>query len=342
MTPEELMNREAFCELMRKAGSGNAEASETKAAFLEMADAVAVPIKEAIFPDDLYSELVTMENWDARKDAPRYSTDLIAPGREKEFKSYKVPAHGELPERTVEPEYIRVDTFDVGTSIDFPRDLLASGDYDVMARAIYIMTEGLKMKMNDDVWHAALAAALGRGFIVEDTAAAVTTLTKRLLAKIQTKAKRSTGSSANGSSGFNVDRVYMSPELREQIIDFDNTKLDEVTRREVIMSKDGKIASLFGTELRSLNELGADDNSIYQDYWTDVLGGTLGTTGHSDTELLVGVDSSRKSQFVMPMVKKPVVEQDQGMARRNKTGLYVWLKYGVAVLDNRMFVPASC
>lgn len=335
------LSKEALSDLMKRAGTGSPEGSEALAAYNELAEAVAVPIRQAIFPDDLYSELVTMEDWDARKDSPRYSTDLISPGTEREFKSYKVPSHGALPERNVEPDYVRIDTFDVGTSIDFPRDLLATGDFDVMARALFIMTEGLKVKMNDDVWHAALAAALARGFVVADAAAAAGAFTKRLLAKIQTRARRSTGSSATGSTGFNVDRVYMSPELREQIIDFDNTKLDETTRREVIMSKDGKIASLLGTEMRSMNELGTDTNSIYQAYWTSVLGGTLDTNPNNDTELLIGVDSSKKSQFVMPMVKRPVVERDQNMARRNRVGMFCWLKYGVGVLDNRMFVPAS-
>lgn len=332
------LDKEYFVDLMRKAGSAAPEAAEARAAWGELAQAVSIPIKEAIFPGDLYSDLVTMESWDARKDSPRYATDLISPGTEKDFQAYKVPAHGQLPERTVEPEYIRVDTFDLAQSIDFPRDLLSSGDYDAMARALYIMQQGLVMKMNDDVWHALLAAAKGRSFIVTDAAAGPGAFTKILLAKMQTKMKRATGSNANSVNAFNLTRVYMSPELREDIIDFDNTKLDEVTRREIILAKDGKIASLFGTEIRDILELGAETGSKYQSYYTTNLSGSLGA---SDTELLIGVDASRKSQFVMPVVKQPTVEYDVTMARRNKTGMFCWLRYGVAVLDDRMFLPAS-
>lgn len=332
------LDKEAFRDLMKRAGGGNAEASETKQAVADLAEAVAIPIKEAIFPGNLYADLVTMESWDARSDTPRYATDLITPGTEREFQAYKVPAHGQLPERTVEPEYIRVDTFNVGQSIDFPRDLLASGDFDAMARAMFIMQMGIQMQMNDDVWHALLAAAKGRGFIVGDTAAAAGVFTKRLLAKMQTKMKRATGSNANSVNAFSLKRAYMSPELREDIVDFDNTKLDEVTRREIILAKDGKIASLFGTEMHDILELGAESSSKYQDYYTGKLAGTLNT---DDTQLLIGVDTARKSQFVMPVVKQPVVEYDLTLARRNKTGMFCWLRYGVAILDDRMAEAAS-
>ncbi len=89
-----------LAEAMERAGSDNRQ--EADAGFADLAEAVQQPVREAIFPGNLFQDLFTMERWDGIE-SPYYLTDLVQPGQEANFKAYAVPAHGELPRNFAQP-----------------------------------------------------------------------------------------------------------------------------------------------------------------------------------------------------------------------------------------------
>lgn len=322
-------DKKALINLMKLAGSENlAVAAEAGA---EFAVALELPIKEAIFPGDLYSDLFTIEEYPENADV-RYATDLIQPGREQEYVAYAVPRHGAPPERIVEQDYVRVATNRYFDSIEIPIPAMRQGDYNVLKRAMQILHQGAVMIMNNNCFHALTAAGVGRGFSVVDTAATAGQFSKTLLTNMQVKMRRATGSNASSVNGFSLGRIYMSPELRATISVFDNTKLDEVTRREVIMSPEGHIEKLFGTEIKDIVELGAAGQ--YQIYATTVQQFSF---TNSKTELVIGVDLNKRDRLVLPVSKMPSVVDDSAVTRRrNIVSFFFDMNFGVGCLDDRV------
>ncbi len=307
--------------------------------------AMAENFKEALFPTDLHADLFQVESRTENEDV-RYPTDLIAVGREKEFKAYHVPRWGGPAERVVEQDYLRIATHDYINNLEIPLPALRQGDYNAIARAIEVLWEGVNMTMNDICFKTVLAAAAGRGFQVTSTAAEVTAfglgaLPKSLISRMQTKQRRA--SNASSSKSFRMTRAYMSPELRETITQWDNTKVDELTRREVIMGEDGKISGVYQCEFRDIDELGAVGDyqlSAINDY-----GYTLTTAGGVRTELIVGVDARpvKKSRFVMPVCKMPeLIDDSAAYRRRNLASWYMRFNFGAGILDNRGCIFGDC
>jgi len=319
---------ELLIQMMKQAGSDNlAVASQAGADF---AAALEQPIKEAIFPGDLYSDLFTIEEWAENADV-RYATDLVQPGREQEYVAYNVPRHGAPPERIVEQDYIRVPTNMDFASIEIPILAMRQGDYNVLKRAMQVLEQGVVMKINNDAFHALTAAGVGRGFSVVDTTATAGVFSKALLTSMQVKMRRTTGTNASSVNGFSLGRIYLSPEARATIGNFDNTKLDEVTRRQVIMSPEGHIEKLFGTEIKDIVELGVGGQ--YQNYAVNVQGFTF---TNSKTDLAIGVDLNKRDRLVLPMTMKPTVTDDSAVTRRrNIMSFFVRFSFGVGVLDDR-------
>lgn len=326
---------ETLSNMMKDAGSDNVAVAAQASA--DLALAMQVPIREAIFPGDLYNDLFTIEERSENDDI-RYATDLVQPGREDEFVAYTVPRHGAPPERLVEPDFIHVNVSEAFDSIEIPLPALRFGEYNVLRRAMQILQYGCTKKMNDDCFHAITAAGIGRGFVVVDAAATAGVFSKDLLLKMQAKMRRSTGSNASSVDGFRLGRIYVSPEVRSTIASFTNAQLDEITRREIITSPEGRIESLYGTEIRDIVELGVAGK--YQNYATTVQGLVLPTP---KTELVIGVDLHKRDRLIMPMTQKPTVTDDSAAyKRRNLASYFVRFAYGTAVLDDRVIILGAC
>ncbi len=337
---------EVMIKLIKDSASENmAVASKASA---ELGLAIAEEFKEALFPTDLHSDLFQIE-FRGENDDVRYPTDLIAVGREREFKAYTAPRWGEPGYRIVEQDYLRVAVADYVNHIEVPLVAMRQGDYNAMARAMEILLEGVNMTMNDVCWETLIAAACGRGFQVTSTSDDITdyglgALPKSLISRMQTKAKRA--SNASSRNHFEVTRAYMSPELRETVTNWDNSKIDEWTRSTIVTSESGNIERIYNCELVSIDELGTNATaSIYQNSAVANHGFTFSTSGGTRTELVIGVDTrpQKRKLFVMPVTRKPtVIDDSQNMRRR---GLASWLmefSFGAGILDNRVTLPGEC
>lgn len=327
-----------FVELMQRAVSENPAVREQARPML--ATALELPIKEAIFPGDLFSDLFTIEKRGAN-DEVKYPTDLIVPGRERDFSAYAIPMIGGLPERIVVNDYIRVPTYEHGNTIELPLSAVERGDYNMVKRALEVLEAGIVMKMNDDAWRLLIRSAAARNLIALDTGALPGALSRRLVSNMQTWMRRYAGGNSSSMNKFRLRRLYMSPELRASIVSWTNADADEVTRREISMNEEGRIAGLLETEFRDIDELGA--GQVYQNYFSTTLGGTLPTytyTGSgggskTKTELLVGVDTAKRDRLVMPVTKEPVVKEDPSYERRGLMSWFTRFNFGTGCLDNR-------
>lgn len=153
---------------------------------------------------------------------------------------------------------------------------------------------------------------------------------------MKTIMRRNGGGNTASLNRFKLTDLFLSPENVEDMRNWGVDLVDEVTRREIYIAQDGSLNRIFGVNLHELDELGEDQE--YQDFFTDILGGTLGS---SDTELLVGLDMNHNS-FVMPVREQVVLFEDPALHRQQRAGYYGWGEWGFGVLDNRSVIAGSC
>ena len=324
--------KKVFADVMKGVVSDNKAAAEAAAA--KFAAAVQVPIQEAIFADPLYGDLFTMSEKDEYDDVV-YPKDLIAPGDEEYFAAYSAPRIGAIPQRIVDVDYVRVVMDFKRASLDVPEDALRRGDYDVAAMVVEKLNEGVTTAMNDQAFRTLITAAYGRtdgsgNIIYKDPANPTAALiTKAFLAGFPVKFRR-TGTSATSTKAFKLTNLYMSPEVQSSLLLLDNTKLDEFTRRELVLSDDGNVSGLMGMRFITLDELGVGKK--YQNFLVNSLGATV----DAGRNLCIGVDARRKSQMVMPVGMRPTISEDTTLRRHRVRGWWVDVKFGCGVLDNRV------
>ena len=316
------------------------------AGIAQLAKAVELPIQKAVFPGDIFSDLFKV---DPRKltDSPVYRRDLIAPGSEKDFYAYPVPHFGEMGQRVlVAREGVRVPTFEKSNAVDLYLRDIELEDFDSVARALEILEAGIVMDMNDVCWSAVVAAAAGRNRMYFDDRVVPGRVSKRLLTSLQIGMRRSAGGNGTSMFKFKLGRLYMSPELRADLVNLTNADLDDVTRQTIVMTDEGKIGGLLGLEFRDLDELGVSQK--YQNYFTNNLSGsftgtayTLNTTNYNKAEILIGVDTGKTDKMVLPVTRKPTVYEDLTQHRAGLFSLYARYEYGAAVLDNRVTVMGA-
>lgn len=271
--------------------------------------------------------------------SPEFPLDILAPGTEKEHVAYTIPAHGRIPERTVEGDYIMVPTYEVGSSIDWPLKLAREARWDIVARAMEIFEAGFVKKANDDSWHTILAAAADRNIVVYDSTAGQGRFTLRLISLMQQAMRRNAGggNSASLNRGSLTD-LYLSIEALEDMRNWTVADVDEVTRRDIYVSAEGYLNRIFNVNLHDLYELGVGQE--YQNFYLDA-NGLNATLAGSDVELVVGLDLARNDSFVNPIKSELEVFEDDNLHRQRRAGVYGWAEHGFAVLDNRRVILGS-
>ena len=149
--------------------------------------------------------------------------------------------------------------------------------------------------------------------------------------------RNSGGNTASLKRGSLTD-LYVSPESIEDVRNWGVDQVDEITRREIfVASQNGElVVRIFGVNLHPIDELG--ENQVYQDYFTDVLSGTLAS---ADVELVVGLDLGMNDSFLMPIKRPLSVSEDPQLHRRQLAGIYGAREQGFAVLDNRRVMLGS-
>jgi hypothetical protein len=318
-------------DLLRQAGDNRYECAT--AAQLELAKALTLPLRQGILKGDIISGIYEPVYF-APGTAVEFPLDFIAPGTERDYVAYTVPAQGRIPERHVEGDFVMVPTYEVGSSIDFAMKYARDARWDIVGRAMQVIEASFTRKMNDDGWRTLLYAGYGRNLTVYDDAATAGLFTKRLIALMKTVMRRNAGGNSTSVNRGQLTDVYVSPEAMEDIRSWDLSQVDDFTRREIYLAGTGNEefgqTSLFGVRLHDLDELGVGQE--YQNYAINTLGVSL---PGSKTELVVGLDLSKGDSFVMPWRQEIEVFEDPTFHRQRRVGFYGFGEYGFSVLDSR-------
>lgn len=320
-------------ELLRKSGSPNRE--ESLAATHELAVALTTPLRQGVLSGDITGNIFERIQL-APGAAPEFPLDFVVPGTEGRYVAYTIPNHGRIPERNIEGDFVMVNTFDIGNSIDWLLKFARDARWDIVTRAMQVLQAGFVKKINDDAWHCLIAAGVDRNIVVYDSAASAGQFTKRLVSLGKTVMRRNGGGNSTSINRRILTDLYLSPECMEDIRDWGVDQVDEITRREIYVAADGSVNRIFNVNLHDVDELG--ESQEYQLYFTNELSGSLAT---SDLELIVGVDQSKSDSFVMPVREDVQIFEDDTLHRSRRAGLYGWAEHGFGCLDNRNIILLS-
>ncbi len=317
--------------------SGDADAQIALPAQREFASALETPLRKGVLVGNILDGIYEVINMEAGA-TPEFPLDLVSPGLEGEHVAYTNPGHGRIPERAVEGDYVMIPTYSIASSVDYLLRFARDARWDVVARAMQVMEAGFTKKMNDDGWHTILAAGVDRNILVYDADATAGLFTKRLVSLMQVVMRRNSGGNSASVGRGKLTDLYVSPEALEDIRNWGETEVDDVTRREIYVSPENgnAITRIFGVNLHDLDELG--EGQEYQDFFTNDLSGSL---QGSDLELVVGLDQSTNDSFVMPVREQLRVYEDPTLHRQQRAGFYGWAELGFGVLDNRRVILGS-
>lgn len=256
----------------------------------------------------------------------KFPLDFYSPDNEGAYNAIVVSRQGAIPDRAIDGDELWVRTYKLGNGISWSLDYARDGRWDIVARAIEVFTNGFIRKLNDDGWHVVLKSAVdSTTSTVQDTTATAGVFSKALLLSMMANIKR-----RNGGRNSRLTDLYLSPEAINDIRNFTNAQLDELSRRELITSGEDNIPSLYGVRFHEMQELGTSQE--YETYIT----GTLGRAHtNSKVEHVVGLDLSHRDQFVMPVREDMQMFDDPAMHRSAKAGVYGWMEVGFAAIDTR-------
>lgn len=298
--------------------------------------AVNTPLKPGIMNGDIYSWIYTRTDFEPGQ-TPEWPLDFVSPGTEGEFVAYTMPSVGRIPQRNIDSDYLMVQTYIVASSIDYSLDYARDARWDIVGRAKEVLNLSVTRKLNTDAWRMLLTAAYNRNYMIYDADAQVGQFTKRLVSLLKTEVARRGGGNSASAKRFKLTDLAISLEGVEDMRSWGVDQLDEVSRREIYVAADGSFNRIFGVNLHPLYELGVGQE--FQKYYTDVLGGTLATGG--DTELVLGLDLTDRSDFVMPMRDQWEVFEDVTMHREWRQGWYGRMRLGFGILDDRHIMAGS-
>ncbi len=327
-------------ELLRQTGS--ADKAVAMEAMHALAQALQVPLRSALLNGDILGGIFAPEVLDPSATA-EYPLDFYQTAQENDYVAYQIPQEGALPQRTIVGDAITVQTFDVGNAIDWPLKYSRSARWNIVARAMEVLEAGFVKKMNTDGWRVIIAAGAGRtdfnggAPLVYDSAATAGQFTKRLVSLMKTTMTRLAGGNTASTNRGRLTDLYISPEALEDIREWDQDEVDDLTRREIFTATDdgGPLARIYGVTLHPLDELGVGQE--FQIYF-DTLGLSVGT---DDEEIVVGLDLSHGDSFVMPIKRELAVFEDEHLHRKMKAGFYAWQEHGFAALDGRRVLLGS-
>ncbi len=333
MSTKEMPSPEFLDLIVRSGSSDRAVAIEAQR---EIAKALETPLRKGVLFGDVVTSIYEAMPMAPGTD-PEFPLDLLAPGTESEHVAFTNPGNGRIPERHVEGDYIKINTYGVTSSIDFLLKYAREANWGVVARAMQVLEASFVKKINDDGWHTLLAAAVDRNILVYDNDAAAGQFTKRLVSLMKTVMRRNGGGNSVTAPGSLTD-IYVSPEAKEDIRNWGVDQLDEISRREIYLAGDdgASITRIFGVNIHDLFEFG--DGQEYQDYFINELSGTI---EGSDVELIIGLDQGANDSFVMPVKKEVEIFEDPALHRHQRQGYYGWGEFGFGVLDNRRILAAS-
>jgi hypothetical protein len=329
-----LASKEATDVLKKTASADRAESQQYLRAF---AQSFAPVLKQAVFDEETLGNIYSRVPVEAGA-TPRFPLDFIAPGTEDDFVSFTMPKQGRVPEKHVEGDELYIQTYKIANAIDWDLDYARDARWDVISRALDVYKSGFTKRLNDDGWHVVLATANSGGFMINDAAAAAGNFTPGLIYRMKTVQKRRT---RNGD----LTDLYISSEAWEDIRNWSTTEVSDNVREKLFFAPDFKsIGSIGGVNLHELRELGAGvggTNEEYQEYLKSTLL-NVDVAGNSDTELVVGLDLSKRDSFIMvERGDMETFETGEQLHRQGRAGYYGWMRVGFAGVDNRRALLGS-
>src|SRR5690606_35897180 len=142
--------------------------------------------------------------------------------------------------------------------------------------------------------------------------------TKRLLLNMMTAIKR-----RDGGRNSRLTDVYVSPEAIQDIRNFSNAEIDEVSRRELVTRGEDQVPMLYGVRLHEMQEFG-----VGQEYETYLTATLKKSHGAGKEEFVVGFDLLHRDSCVMPVREELQVFDVPTLHRSAKAGVYGWLELG--------------
>lgn len=301
----------------------------------ELAKAVETPLRKSLLAGDIISDIFERVDFKPGQEI-EWPLDFLVPGTQKEYVAYTIPSAGRIPEKNIEGDFVKVPTYDIGASIDWLLKYSRDSRWDIASRALNVMEAQFTKKMNDDGWHALLAAGVDRNMVVFDSDAGSGQFTKRVISLAKTLMSRNGGGNSASLNKARLTDIFMSPEGIENIRNWGIDIIDEVTRREIFLSSDDRITRIFNVNLHEIYELG--EGQEYQNFFAQQLGGQLAP---GDLELGIGLDLEHSDSFIMPVRQDIEIFEDGLMHRQRRTGLYGWGEFGWLVADNRRVILFS-
>lgn len=324
---------DAIIELIRR--SGSMDDTVAFAAQKQLTTALQEPLRQGVLVGDIVSGIFETMVMDPTAEV-EFPLDLLAPGQEDEFVAFTNPGNGRIPEAQVQGDYVKVPTYGIASSIDWLLKYAREARWDIVARAMQVLSASFVKKINDDGWHTILTAAVDRNVLVYDADASAGQFTKRLVSLLKTIMRRNAGGNTASVKRGKLTDIFGSPEMHEDIRNWGLDQVDEVTRREIFTSPEGLITRIFGVNLHDLDEFG--ENQQYQLFFENDLGGSV---AGGDLEVLVGVDLSSDDSFIMPVKQEVTIFNDPTLHRQQREGVYGWAELGFGVLDNRRVILGS-
>lgn len=303
-------------------------------AMRELAVALTTPLKRAILVGDISGNIFEREVIEAGT-SPEYAIDFLTPGAEKDHIAYTNSGYGRIPEREVSGDYVRVPTYEVASSIDWPMKYARQARWPVLGRAMQVFEASFIRKHNNDCFYTLITAAAARNVAVWDDQATAGFFTKRLISLAKLTMRRNAGGNTASAGRGRLTDVYLSPEALEDMRSWDLTQVDDATRREIYLSsgEGTEVETVFGVRLHPVDEFGVGQE--YQTFFNDTL---QATTPGSKNEIAIGLDLTNRDSFVMPVTLPLQVYDDPMLWRQRRQGVYGYEEYGMAVLDARRIV----
>lgn len=327
-----------YVQLLKQTGSQNKD--EALVAQRAFAAVLQTPLRQGVLVGSNIAEIFQPTPFQPGA-AVEFPIDFYRPDNAHEFSAYVIPGQGRIPERQIESDYLRVPTYDIGSSIDWLLKFARDARWDIVGRALEVLEAGFVKKLNDDGWHTLMAAGFDRNIVVSDANAAPGQFTKRLVSLMKLVMRRNAGGNASSLNRGRLTHLFVSPEAMEDMRNWDAAEVDEVTRRQLYVADDNGAAEVFGVRIVALDELG--EGQEYQTYYQQTIAAGAANNGMAagDVELVIGLDLSTNDSFYMPVTEPLQIFEDETLHRQRREGYYSWMGAGFAALNSQRVLLGS-
>lgn len=303
---------------------------------------IAAAVDEVLRKGSLYgpvAEFVFQRYALGPNEDPLFPLDLVGPGVAEQHVAYNVPATGYMPERVFESDFLRILTYKIGNSKDWPEDLVENGSWNIMPRVMELYRAGFVKKNNDDSVHLLLKAAKDRGLLAYDKNAGQGRLTARLLTLMDDAMEQNGMANFTATEPIRMTDVLLSPGAVRGMRDWTLADAPEQVRSQIWNAPDGTLQKLLNYNLHPVTELGYGRE--YQEWYLSAQNGLGGQLGPNDVEVVLGLNLTNRSNFVNPVRRELVTRMDETRLRSGWLGMYGKLEHGWGVLDNRDVILGS-